>query len=108
MTKKISIAETIMRNKCCAIIKKAMNCENRKPDHVEMVRFLQRNLKNEALWIVMSGVLEGKQRFECLERALRINPQNESTFRLMKIVNHKRAYKVARELKLFDYSLKPQ
>ena len=94
-----------MKNQCCAIIRKAMGCENRDPEHMEIVQFLQRNLQNEALWLCMSGVVEGKQRFDCLERALRINPQNERTFRLMKMVNHKRAYKVARQMKLFDYSV---
>jgi predicted RNA-binding protein with PUA domain len=59
------------------------------------------------LWIVVSGALTGKQCFDCLELALRINPTNKGTFQLMKKANPKRAYIVAGELKLFDFSLTP-
>ena len=85
------------------VIKKAMGCEDREPDRQEIIRFLQKNKQSEVLWLVMAGALDGKKRFDCLERAFRINPQNERTFGLMKKVNSKRAYKVARRMNLENY-----
>jgi hypothetical protein len=99
---KRAIGEKQMKAQCCAVIKKAMGGEGREVTYAEIVQFLRENSQNELLWLCMAGALEGKQRFECLERALRINPQNEKTFRLMKMVNLKRAYKVARRMNLFD------
>lgn len=99
---KSSIGENRMKAECCRIIKRSMGCEERQPSRAEIVQFLRKNLQNEALWLIMAGALEGRQRFDCLERALRINPKNERTFGLMKTVNLKRAYRVARRMGLFE------
>ena len=94
--------EKRLNAQCCKAIKIAMGCENREPQYEEVVQFLRENAQNELLWLCIAGAVKGKTRFDCLERALNINPDNKKTFRLMEIVNPRRAYKVAKRMKLKD------
>ncbi len=50
------------------------------------------NRPSEILWLRLAGLVKGKQRLDCLERALHINPKNKQTLRLMKRLSPERAY----------------
>ena len=105
---KVSKGEKKMKAQCFAIIQEAMGCEGRKPEKNELDQFLQENLQNVGLWLIAAGALDGKLRFDCLEHALKIDPQNEKIYSLMKQVNLKRAYRVAKRMKVFEYSEESQ
>jgi hypothetical protein len=56
----------------------------------------QENRQSEFIWLRLSGLVKGRQRLDCLEKALQINPRNKQALRLMERLNPKRASQVLR------------
>jgi hypothetical protein len=56
------------------------------------------NRQSEISWLRLAGLVKGRRRLDCLERALQINPRNKQTLRLMERLSPKRAYRAVLRL----------
>jgi hypothetical protein len=62
--------------------------------------FIRQNAEREILWLRLSVLVKGKQRLDCLEKALTINPNNKQTLRLIERLNPKRAIRLRKRLRI--------
>ena len=81
-----------MKNKTLKQAKQLINNYKKEEAKTILLQYVRQDSSNEEVWLLLASLLIGRQRLDCLEWALTINPENEQTRALLLNINPLRGY----------------